>query len=405
MKERLILLWGRAVTQLEPLFRKLFTGGRVASLVRGSLFVGAASTIGMYLALTLFVPDDLVLSKLNGALAGRGLAVEAADIDYSPFLSASLDDGAVKSGADTLLTFGELIVSPSLWSVVTGDPAVTVTIVDIDGKGGVLTVEIGSGDEPCYRLDADDAPLALLRALWPDVIIDGVLNGSAEFCREKKLSGEIDLAATDAALGGKVYGLELEKSIVLGAVDISGSIKENKLDIRKMTASGDLDMEVDGKVTLNPSNLKSSRLELNADLKEKKEGAIKQIPLLELALSRFKDPGGGYTMKISGPVSGPSVRRDTRANRPPRNTKPDFGNGADKEKKKEKERDKDKNKEEKEPVKSAVRGPEKEPEPEVEDQSPVPDEKEKEKEKEKDQEKEKEKEKDQEKNTDTEEKL
>ena len=33
---------------------------------------------------------------------------------------------------------------------------------------------------------------------------------------------------------------------------------------------------------------------LTADLREKKEGAVAQIPLLELALSRFKDPGGGY---------------------------------------------------------------------------------------------------------------
>jgi type II secretion system protein N len=396
MKETLMRLWGRAAAVLEPLFRKLFAGGRAASLVRGSLFIGAASTIGMYLALTLFVPDDLVLSKLNGALAGQGLAVEAADIDYSPSIAVSLDDGALKSGTETLLTFGELTVSPSLWSVVTGAPSATVVIEDIDGKGGRLTVEVGSGDEPCYRLEADEAPLTLLRALWPEVIVDGTLNGSAEFCREKKLSGEIDITATDTALGGKVYGLELEKSILLGAVEISGIIKENKLDIRKMTALGDLDMEVEGKVSLNPGSLKNSRLELSADLKEKKEGAIKQIPLLELALSRFKDPGGGYSMKISGQISGPSVRRDSRANRPPRNAKPNFGNGADKDKKREKEKEKEKEKEEKITEKSPTRGAEKEPEPEPEekDETPVPDEKEKEREKEKDKEK----------NTDTEEK-
>lgn len=372
MKEKLILLWGRLVAAAAPHIRKFFTGGRVASLVRGSLFVGAASTVGLYLALTLFIPDDLVLSKLNGALAGRGITVEAKKVAYSIFLSATLEDGAVRSEGETLLTFGKLTLSPSLWSLLSGSPSVTITIKNVDGQGGKLEVAIGSGEEPCYHVEADEMPLALIRALWPDVRMGGTLNGTAEFCREKKLSGELDLVATATTLGGKVYGLELEKDLLLGEVTLSGIIKDNKLEIRKMTALGDFDMQVEGKVVLNPSSYKSSRLEISADLKEKKAEAVKQVPILEFALSRFKEPGGGYAVKISGLLSGPSVRRDTRANRPVRTAKPDFGAGADTHQaEKEKAREKEKTME-----KSPARGPEREPEAEP---TPTPDEKEKEK--------------------------
>jgi len=355
MKETLIRLWGRAAATTAPLFQKLLTGGRVASLVRGSLFVGAASTVGLYLALTLFVPDDLVLSKINGALAGRGVSVEAKDVGYSIFLSATLEDGSVLSEGETLLTFGELTISPSLWSLLTGAPSVTVTIEDVDEQGGVLEIAVGSGEEPCYHLEADEMPLSLLRALWPEVRIGGALSGTAEFCKEKKLSGELDLTATPVTLGGKVYGLELEKNILLGEVVLSGAIKDNKLDIRKMTAVGDLDMQVEGKVTLNPQNYKSSRLDISADLKEKKEGAIKQVPLLEMALSRFKDPAGGYALKISGMMSSPSVRRDMRTNRPARTAKPDFGSGNDA-RPSEKEKEKEKS-----PARAAAKKTEEEP--------------------------------------------
>lgn len=372
MKDKIMLLWDRTVEASGPFLRKLLAGGRIASFLRGSLFVGAASTVGLYLALELFIPDELVLTKVNTALAERGLTVEAESIGYSIFLAASLENGTVRSGGKTVLTFGDLTLAPSFWSLLTGAPSLTVTVEDIEGKGGELAVEMGSGEEPCYHLEAQEAPLALLQALWPEIAVGGALNGTAEFCREKKLSGEFSLSATGVTLGGTVYGLALEKELVLGTVELNGLIKENKLDLREMSAIGDLDLQVDGKVTLNPATIKNSRLDLTADLREKKEGAVAQIPLLELALSRFKDPGGGYAMKISGNLSGPSVRRDTRANRPARTAKPDFSEGAaarpagkGKERSKEKETEKPAAPEPL-PEKSVESKPEKEPEKEPE---------------------------------------
>jgi len=366
----------------------LFSGGRLAAAVRGALFIGAASMIGWYLALTLFLPKDLVLGRIDQAAAGFDLKIEAESVGYSVFIAATLKDGAVVGATgETLMTFDRLTVSPDLFSLLTDTPSATVTIEDIDGKGGELTVAFGTGEEACYRLEAEEMPLSMTRLLWPDVRMGGVMNGQVDLCKGKKMSGELSIAMREALLGGKVYGLELEKDIELGAIDIDAIIKDNKLDLRKMQSDGAVEIEVTGKVTVNPSNYKNSRLDLNATLTEKKEGFLKSLPIVELALSRF-GTGGGYAVKMTGPLSSPSVRQGSRS-KTPRSAKlssPDFGGDSAVKKGKERTRDRGKElaeeKKEKEPPAESEKK-EDEPErkgPEIEKKEPEQEKKEPEKE-------------------------
>lgn len=374
MKERIVSVLQDLWPLLQTIGHRLFGGGRFAAIARGALFIGAASMIGWYLALTLFLPRDLVLGRINGAAAGFGLTVEAEDIGYSVFIAATMKEGAVIGAAgETLMTFDRLTVSPALFSLLTDAPSATVTIEDINGKGGALTVSFGTGEEACYRLDAEEVPLSISRLLWADVRMDGLMNGQVDICKGKKMSGEISIAMRETMLGGKVYGLELEKDIELGAIDIEGSIKDNKLDIRKMQSDGAVEMEVTGKVTMNPSNYKNSRLDLNATLTEKKEGFLKSLPIIELALSRF-GTGGGYAVKMTGPLSSPSVRQGSRSKtpRPTKSSQPDFGAGDGAAKKgKEKARERSKERAEERKEKDPPPEPEnREPEPEKKDPEP-----------------------------------
>jgi len=324
--------------------------------------------IGWYLALALILPKDLVLGRIDQAASGFDLKIEAEDVGYSVFIAATLKGGSVVGASgETLMTFDRLTVSPDLFSLLTDTPSATVTIEDIDGKGGELTVAFGTGEEACYRLEAEEVSLSIVRLLWPDVRMGGIMNGQVDLCKGKKMSGELLLAMREALLGGKVYGLELEKDIELGAIDIDASIKDNKLDIRKMQSDGAVEIEVTGKVTMNPSNYKNSRLDLNATLTEKKEGFLKSLPIIELALSRF-GTGGGYAVKMTGPLSSPSVRQGSRSKTPriAKPSRPDFAGESTVKKGKERERDRMKERTEEK----------KEPPPEEEKKGPEPENKE-----------------------------
>lgn len=373
MKERIV----SALRGLRPLLQivglRLFRGGRPAAIARGALFIGAASMIGWYLALTLFLPKELVLGKINAVAAAHDLTIEAEDIGYSVFVAATLKEGKVTTtGGEPLMDFGRLTVSPSLFSLLTDAPSAVVTIRDINGKGGELKVSFGTGEEACYQLEAEEVPLSISRLLWPDVRMEGVMTGQVDLCKGKKLSGEISIAMREALLGGKVYGLELEKDIELGTIDIEAFIKDNKLELRKMQSDGAVEIEVTGKVTMNPSNYKNSRLDLNATLTEKKEGFLKSLPIVELALSRF-GTGGGYAVKMTGPLSSPSVRQGSRAKnpRPAKPSPPDFGgeSAAKKAKGKERERAKERPEEKKEKESTTE---EERKDPEVEKKAPEP---------------------------------
>ncbi len=341
MKEKLVHLLRRGAAVLNPLVSWFLAEGRISSFVRGAIFVGTASMLGLYLALTLFVSDEVVLGKIRGLAASRGFTVSAGGVGYSPFGSVTLDDVVISSTeGKELLTVGELSLSPRLLPLLRGVLAATVNLEDIDGTDGALRFSYDPGDDFCAEIKARTAPLTVLRVIWPEVELEGTLDGKAEFCEEqKKASAAIDLRAEGVRLGGVVYGLTLGKPVSLGEVVIRAETKEGKLEIEDLRAEGDLLLEVTGKVTLNAPNYKSSRLELSAHIEEKRSGALKDLSLLELALSRFKGANDTYAIKITGTVQNPAVRRDTASVRSSRSSGKEREKGAARRKDRDEKRD------------------------------------------------------------------
>ena len=310
MTKRLLHTIRRFAASFDKLTRRFTPEGRLASFGRGALFVGVASTIGLYSALVLFVPESVVMNYLNTLLAHQGLSVTAEDLDYSPFIAVTLDDVAIRdSQGKTLLTVGSLKLSPRLLPLLRGTLAATATFTDINGNGGRLTVRYDPGDDPCISFKGRDVSLDPLRLLFPTIELEGTLNGEAEFCEEKgKVVGEVNTTVRGAKLGGTVYGLTLEKPVELGEIVVTGTAKEGKLEVEKVNIEGAFAVEVTGKVTLNSQNYQNSRLELFVTIQEKKSGAMQELPILDLALARFKNPEGGYALKICLLYTSPSPR-------------------------------------------------------------------------------------------------
>ncbi len=184
MKERITSLFHRITTILAPLSARLFAEGRLAAFIRGTLFVGAASTVGLYLALDLFIPDEAFLGMVNRAAASRDLAVEVENVGFSPFGSVMLDDLTVKNQeGKKVLTIGSLTLSPHLWPLLRGEFGATATLTDIGGAGGTLKIRYDPGEEFCVGIEGTEAPLSALRLFWPDLEIGGAFDGEALFCR------------------------------------------------------------------------------------------------------------------------------------------------------------------------------------------------------------------------------
>ncbi len=319
----------------------LLAEGRLAVFIRGALFVGAASMLGLYLALVLFVPDELVIGKARQMASSKGLSLAVEDVDYSPFGAVILEGVTVgdEEGKD-LLTIGSLTVSPRFLSLLRGSPAVTVTLKDIGGSGGSLKLRYEPGDDFCVALVGNDTPLSVLRLLWPKMKIEGRLNGEAEFCEEqKKTAATADLRAEEVKLDGVIYGITLDKPLNLGTVVIRGETKENRFDVEELSADGDFLLEATGKVTLNAQSYKNSRIEISAQIEEKRSGALQELPLLALALARFKGPDGNYAVKVTGTVQNPAVRRDTASVRSSRAGAKEKESGAAKRKERDRKKE------------------------------------------------------------------
>ncbi len=341
MREKTAQVLRRGGAFAASLAARLFAEGRLAAFIRGALFVGAASTVGLYLALALFVPDELVVGKARQMAALRGLSLIVEDVDYSPFGAVVLEGVTVgdEEGKE-FLTIGSLTVAPRFLSFLRGTPAATATLKDIGGAGGSLKLRYESGEDFCAALEGDEAPLSVIRLLWPKMEIEGWLNGEAEFCEEqKKTTATADLRAEEVKLGGVVYGLTLDKPVNLGEVVIRAGTKEGKLEVEELSADGDFLLEATGKVTLNAQSYKNSRLEISAQIEEKRRGALQELPLLELALARFKGSDGNYAVKVTGTLQNPAVRRDTAAIRSSRVAGKERESGASRRKERDRKRE------------------------------------------------------------------
>lgn len=298
------------------LYHKFMSGGRIGNVMRLLLFVFLAILLGCYISLKVFFPDDFVLSKINSKLTSYEIGIEGDDVYYSLLFSFGIENGKITKKGETALLFGSLTGAPSIFSMFSSDFSGSVSIDNINEKGGRLNADIDLGKDPCFAFDAEELPASIIKMAFPDVKMGGSLDGLFEICnKKKKFSGDINMKGNKLTLGGKIMSVSIE-NIDLGKMILEAKIKDNKMDIKKMTFNGAFDIKMDGKITMNPTNFNQSRLDIGITLKETKKGELAKIPLLEMMLGQYKDAtSDSYNIRLTGSIASPLVRRDSRAAR------------------------------------------------------------------------------------------
>ena len=297
--------------------RKLPIPGKVQAAIKIFLFVDAAFIIGLWLGIKIFFPDDFVLSKINERLFVKDMALLSEDVDVSLLGNVSFTDGTLLQKGNKILTFAELSFSPSLFATIAGHPAGKIHAEDINAQGGGLDATFETKEDPCYSLDASEIPLTLFKPFLGEVVLTGAVSGGGELCsKEEKYNGKIELTAGDVVLRGKIptpMGDFDVGKIILGDIELSADIVDNKAEIKKLSIKGIVELEVTGKISLNTRNIPSSRLDLEVSAKVPDMAKITENVALNLLVSQLAQYKGteenSYAFSLKGFLNKPQMGR------------------------------------------------------------------------------------------------
>jgi len=180
------------------------------------------------------------------------------------------------------------------------------------------------GDKLELELEFDHYPLedwAFLKGKT-DVLLRGTLEGKLELrlnaADSKSNQGKIDIKLVNLSVDPtKILldpsdpnsAMELPK-ITLSkkkGSHIKGKLQQNKFELESITLKGgDLDLDLKGRLTLRPNNLKRSRLSVKGVFRIS-DSLIQSVPLLGL-LEAQKNEKGEYPLRLSGRLENPKIR-------------------------------------------------------------------------------------------------
>lgn len=288
--------------------RNLPIPGKVQAAIKVLLFVDFAVIIGLWLGIKIFFPDDFIISKINEQLFVKDLALLSEDVDVSLFGNVSFEDGTLMQKGNKVMTFSELSFSPAIFATIGGHPAGKVHLEDINSQGGGLDATFDTSENPCYSLDASEVPLSLFKPFLGEVVLTGSLYGGGNLCsKEGKYSGTVDLKGDDVVLRGKVptpMGDFDVGKIILGEVEISADVTDNKAEIKKLSIKGVVELDATGKINLNIRNFVSSRLDLEIAAKVPDMAKITENVALNLLVSQLSQYKGEAENSFSFALKG-----------------------------------------------------------------------------------------------------
>ena len=295
--------------------RNLPIPGKVQAAIKIVLFVDIAVLIGLWLGIEIFFPDDFVISKINEQLFVKDLALLSEDVDVSLLGNVSFEDGSLLQKGNKVLTFSELSFSPSIFATLGGHPAGKIHLEDINSQGGGLDATFETKDDPCYSLDASEVPLSLFKPFLGEVVLTGELSGVGDLCsKEGKYNGKVELSGSDVVLRGKVptpMGDFDVGKIILGDIELSADVVENKAEIKKLSIKGIVELDATGKINLNTRNFPSSRLDLEISAKVPDMAKISEnvaLNLLVSQLAQYKGDGeNSYAFSLKGFLNKPQM--------------------------------------------------------------------------------------------------
>lgn len=289
--------------------------GKVQAAIKIILFVDIAVLVGLWLGIEIFFPDDFVISKINEQLFVKDLALLSEDVDVSLLGNVSFEEGTLLQKGSKVLTFSELSFSPSIFATLGGHPAGKIHIEDINSQGGGLDATFDTSENPCYSLDSSEIPLSLFKPFLGEVVLTGALSGGGNLCsKEGKYNGKIDLRGDDVVLRGKVptpMGDFDVGKIILGEVELSADVADNKAEIKKLSIKGIVELEATGKINLNTRNFVSSRLDLEIAAKVPDMAKISENVALNLLVSQLAQYKGteenSYAFSLKGFLNKPQM--------------------------------------------------------------------------------------------------
>lgn len=305
---------GNKFSEILNKIKNLPIPGKVQAAIKIVLFVDIAVLIGLWLGIEIFFPDDFVISKINEQLFVKDLALLSEDVDVSLLGNVSFEEGTLLQKGNKVLTFSELSFSPAIFATLGGHPAGKLHIEDINSQGGGLDATFDTSENPCYSLDSSEIPLSLFKPFLGEVVLTGALSGGGNLCsKEGKYNGKVDLKGSDVVLRGKVptpMGDFDVGKIILGEIELSADVAENKAEIKKLSIKGIVELEATGKINLNTRNFVSSRLDLEITAKVPDMAKITEnvaLNLLVSQLAQYKGEEDSYAFSLKGFLNKPQM--------------------------------------------------------------------------------------------------
>ncbi len=315
LKNKVKEVFQRYVKKVSP---ELFTG-KIFVISKTIFFIGGSIVIGAWLGLKLFFPDEYILSQINKELFIRDMGLEADKVSVSILGNISLYNGQLTEKGERAFTFKRISFRPSLVDLMRKRVSGELQLADIDNQGGILTLNLGSGETPCYAFESRDVPLSIFRAFLNDISFSGILTGEGSFClsEENRYNGNLFLVSDEITFRGKiptVMGPVDIGRINLGSFDVSAEMKNGKVEISRMVTKGLVNIDVAGSAHVNTRFIMSSRLDLDVRIDVPDVEKIKENPALSILMglmAQYRVPGesDSYAIQMRGPASKPSINR------------------------------------------------------------------------------------------------
>ena len=295
--------------------KDLIGHGRTGAFIKGFLFVNFSVILGTWLGIKVFLPDDFILSEINERLFVKDMGLIAEDVDISLLGNISIYEGSLTEKGEKTTSFYELQFSPSFIDLMFGELAGTVYLDDINNQGGVIELSFETGENPCYSIELEKAPLSVLKSFITDISLVGDITGEGELCQNEKKTydGYVELSGKDIVFRGEIPTqmgpLNIGK-IELGTIELVSGIEKNILTVEKFLTDGLFAIDIAGKVTLNAKRFDASGLNLDVRIKAPDKEKLDKNPTLNLVIgqmSKFKKEKDNYAFLLKGRMAKPRL--------------------------------------------------------------------------------------------------
>ncbi len=292
------------------------------------LYVGAGLAFFIFWMLWVFPYDALkarIVTEIENQTRGR-YKLDVGQMDVSLFGSVTMKNLSVservKGQEQLLLKTPKMKIGFSPFGLLSKKVDFSFYV---QGSKGELEGDYRQEDEEFdFRILFDDYPLKDLSYLQnvAKVGMRGTLNGEVNLSLNKtdpgRNNGQIDLEIKNLTLEATKINLDPtspDSAMEIPEIKLSGSsgsgikgeVKKEDLVVNSISfKGGDLDLDVDGKVSLVGAKPGEYRLALQGGFKVV-ESLAKAIPFLQL-LEQQKTADGIYPLSVTGRLAKPSIR-------------------------------------------------------------------------------------------------